>query len=145
MEGDPWDLFVKDEYEEDWDFKDFQRYPLAKDELLEMYDIDYACFIIPPDTIAETEAPFKSEEDVIKHILDKTLLRCENCGVKIPSKNECYFCEGKKCDDCANACDISYHSCNQCNLKWCCDGGKYYGSYCKGDKRAGGSCSNCGH
>ena len=143
--GDPWDLFVKDEYEEDWDFKDFQRYPLAKDELLEMYDIDYACFIIPPDEIAETEAPFKSEEDVINYILDKTLLRCENCGVKILSKNECYFCEKKKCDDCASACDISYHSCNECNLTWCYYDGKYYDDYCKQNRRTGGSCSNCGH
>lgn len=142
--GEPWDLFVKDEYEEDWDLKDFQRYPLNKDELLEMYDIDYACFIIPPDTIAETEAPFKCEDNVINYILDKTLLRCEDCGLKIPPENECYFCEKRKCDDCANACDISYHKCDKCNLTWCYYDGKYYGGFCK-ENRRGGSCTNCGH
>jgi len=141
--GDPWDLFVKDEYEEDWDFKDFQRYPLTKDELLEMYDIDYACFIIPPDTIAETEAPFKSEEDVINYILDKTLLRCENCGVKIPSENECDFCYKKLCDNCADNVDIQFITCYMCSRTWChCEKRKYENC----EKRTyGNHCNFCSH
>ena len=131
--GDPWDLFVKDEYEEDWDLKDFQRYPLNKDELIEMYDIDYSGFIIPPDTIAETEASFKCEEDVINYILDKTLLKCEDCGVKIPPKNECYFCEKRKCDDCADNVDIRFITCYICSITWCnCENceKRTYGNHC---------------
>lgn len=77
--GDPWDLNVKGEYVDEWKFhyndwvwhfKDYQKSPLNKNELLKIYNIEYSSFIISSDDIAETKSPFKSEDDVINYILD---------------------------------------------------------------------------
>ena len=77
--GDPWDLYIQGEYVDEWNFhydnwnwhfKDYQKFPLNKNELLKIYNIEYSGFIIPPDDIAETESPFKSKDDVINYILD---------------------------------------------------------------------------
>lgn len=71
--GDPWDLFITNEYNDVLNLKDyFEKYhqtPLNKDKFLEIYDIEYSGFIIPPDEMQETEPPFKSEDDVINYIL----------------------------------------------------------------------------
>ena len=80
-----------------------------------------------------------------KELLLSPLLKCEDCGVIIPPKNVCVFCEKSKCDDCASDHDISYRSCDTCNLNWCYYNGRYFDGYCEDNRRRGGTCRDCGH
>lgn len=80
-----------------------------------------------------------------KELLLSPLLKCEDCGVIIPPKNVCVFCEKSKCDDCASDRDISYRSCDTCNLNWCYCNERYFDGYCEDNRRHGGTCLECGH
>jgi len=79
--------------------------------------------------------------------IDNIITKCEKCSNyeihTIDNINKCDFCERKLCRNCQSNENISFHSCVQCNVKWCIQDNKHFISYCEKNKNGMYSICQC--